>query len=278
MTTREISAGNIRIGNRNPLAFIAGPCVIESEESTLKAAHQIKSVADRLNIPVIFKSSYDKANRTSLTSFRGPGIDKGLAILDTVKKETGLAVLSDIHSIQEIGRAAEVLDIIQIPAFLCRQTEIVLEAARTGRTVNVKKGQFLAPRDVKNIIEKIISENNHNIIITERGTSFGYNNLVVDMRGIPIMQGFGFPVVFDSTHSVQLPGGQGSSSGGEREFIETLARSAVAAGCDAVFMEVHEDPDKAPCDGSTMLPIERFSHIAGRLMELHKMVKGWENN
>ncbi len=277
MTTREISAGNIKIGNSNPLAFIAGPCVIESGESTLKAAHQIKEISERLNVPVIFKSSYDKANRTSLASFRGPGIKEGLAILDRVKKETGMAVLSDIHSVDEIEKAAEVLDIIQIPAFLCRQTEIVLEAARTGRTVNVKKGQFLAPRDVENIIEKITSENNFNIIITERGTSFGYNNLVVDMRGIPVMQGFGFPVVFDATHSVQLPGGQGGSSGGEREFIETLSRSAVAAGCDAVFMEVHEDPDNAPCDGPNMLPLGRFSDLAGRLMELHKMIKKWES-
>ncbi len=277
MTTREISAGNIKIGNSNPLAFIAGPCVIESGESTLKAAHQIKEISERLNVPVIFKSSYDKANRTSLASFRGPGIKEGLAILDRVKKETGMAVLSDIHSVDEIEKAAEVLDIIQIPAFLCRQTEIVLEAARTGRTVNVKKGQFLAPPDVENIIEKITSENNFNIIITERGTSFGYNNLVVDMRGIPVMQGFGFPVVFDATHSVQLPGGQGGSSGGEREFIETLSRSAVAAGCDAVFMEVHEDPDNAPCDGPNMLPLGRFSDLAGRLMELHKMIKKWES-
>jgi 2-dehydro-3-deoxyphosphooctonate aldolase (KDO 8-P synthase) len=280
MKTREISAGNIRIGNNNPLAFIAGPCVIESEESALKAARRIKEISDSRNIPVIFKSSYDKANRTSVNSFRGPGIKDGLAILDKIKKETGLSVLSDVHSVDEIERAAEVLDVIQIPAFLCRQTEIVIAAARTGKTVNIKKGQFLAPIDVKNIIDKVLSAGNSNIMITERGTSFGYNNLVVDMRSIPIIQGFGYPVVYDATHSVQLPGGQGSSSGGQREFIETLARSAVAAGCDAVFMEVHENPDEAPCDGPNMLPIEEFSVLAERLMELSKIVKGWqsENN
>jgi 2-dehydro-3-deoxyphosphooctonate aldolase (KDO 8-P synthase) len=280
MKTREISAGNIKIGNNNPLAFIAGPCVIESEESALKAARRIKEISDSRNIPVIFKSSFDKANRTSVNSFRGPGIKDGLAILDKIKKETGLAVLSDVHSVDEIERAAEVLDVIQIPAFLCRQTEIVIAAARTGKTVNIKKGQFLAPIDVKNIIDKVLSAGNSNIMITERGTTFGYNNLVVDMRGIPIMQEFGFPVVYDATHSVQLPGGLGSSSGGQREFIETLARSAVAAGCDAVFMEVHENPDEAPCDGPNMLPIEEFSLLAERLTELNKLVKGWqsENN
>jgi 2-dehydro-3-deoxyphosphooctonate aldolase (KDO 8-P synthase) len=193
-----------------------------------------------------------------------------------VKKETGLAVLSDVHSVDEVERAEEVLDVIQIPAFLCRQTGLVIAAARTGKTVNIKKGQFLAPGDVKNIIDKVLSSGNNNIMITERGTTFGYNNLVVDMRGIPIMQDFGFPVVYDATHSVQLPGGQGSSSGGQREFIETLSRSAVAAGCDAVFMEIHEDPDKAPCDGPNMLPLERFSVLAKRLMELSHLIKGWE--
>jgi 2-dehydro-3-deoxyphosphooctonate aldolase (KDO 8-P synthase) len=278
MKIREISAGNIKIGSNNPLAFIAGPCVIESEESTLKAAYQIKEISDRQHIPVIFKSSYDKANRTSINSFRGPGIQDGLTILDKVKNQTGLSVLSDVHSIEEIDRAAEVLDVIQIPAFLCRQTELVLAAARTGKTVNIKKGQFLAPGDVKNIIDKVLSTGNSNIMITERGTSFGYNNLVVDVRSIPIMQDFGFPVVYDATHSVQLPGGQGTSSGGQREFIETLSRSAVAAGCDAVFMEVHENPDEALCDGANMLVLKRFSDLAGRLKALNKMVKEWKSN
>jgi len=276
MKTREINAGSIKIGHNNPLAFIAGPCVIESEESTLQAAHKIKKISESLNIPVIFKSSYDKANRTSVNSFRGPGIKAGLAILDKVKQETGLPVLSDVHSVDEIETASEVLDVIQIPAFLCRQTEIILAAARTGKTVNIKKGQFLAPGDVKNIIDKVISAGNDNIMITERGTTFGYNNLVVDMRGIPIMQGFGFPVVYDATHSVQLPGGQGSCSGGQREFIETLAKSAVAAGCDAVFLEVHENPDEAPCDGPNMLPLDKFPVFAERLMKLSHMIKGWQ--
>jgi len=277
MKTREISAGGIKIGSNNPLAFIAGPCVIENDASALRAAHRIKEIADSRHIPVIFKSSYDKANRTSVTSFRGPGIKEGLAIMHRIKKETGMTVLSDVHSVSEIEMAAEVLDVIQIPAFLCRQTEIVIAAARTGKTVNIKKGQFLAPGDVKNIIDKVLSTGNSNIMITERGTTFGYNNLVVDMRGIPIMQEFGFPVVYDATHSVQLPGGKGSSSGGQREFIETLARSAVAAGCDVVFMEVHENPDDAPCDGPNMLPLDEFSDIAGRLMELNHMIKGWES-
>jgi len=278
MNTREIIAGSIKIGNNNPLAFIAGPCVIESEESTLNAACRIKEISDKQDLPVIFKSSYDKANRTSVNSFRGPGIKDGLAILNKVKKETGLAVISDVHSVEEIKEAAEVLDVIQIPAFLCRQTEIILAAAKTGKTVNIKKGQFLAPGDVKNIIDKVQSTGNSNIMITERGTTFGYNNLIVDMRGIPIMQDFGFPVVYDATHSVQLPGGQGSSSGGQRQFIETLARAAVAAGCDAVFMEVHENPDEAPCDGPNMLPLEKFSVFADRLTELSHLIKGWENS
>jgi len=278
MKIREISAGNIKIGSNNPLAFIAGPCVIESEESTLKAAYQIKEISDSQQIPVIFKSSYDKANRSSVNSFRGPGIKEGLKILSRVRAETGLAILSDVHSIEEISPASEVLDIIQIPAFLSRQTDLIVAAAGTGKPVNIKKGQFLAPGDMVNTIEKAASTGNQNILITERGVSFGYNNLVVDMRSIPIMQGFGYPVIYDATHSVQLPGGQGSCSGGQREFIEPLSRSAVAAGCDAVFMEIHENPDKAPCDGPNMLPIEKFSELAGRLMELHKLVKGWENS
>jgi 2-dehydro-3-deoxyphosphooctonate aldolase (KDO 8-P synthase) len=276
MTTREISAGGIKIGNNNPLAFIAGPCVIESEESALRMAHRIREISESQHVPVIFKSSYDKANRSSINSFRGPGLEAGLAILDKVKKETGLPVLSDVHSVDEIEKAADVLDIIQIPAFLCRQTEIIVSAARTGRAVNVKKGQFLAPGDVKNIIDKVLSAGNYNVMITERGTSFGYNNVVVDMRGIQIMRGFGFPVVFDATHSVQLPGGQGDRSGGQREFVETLARSAVAAGCDAVFMEIHERPDEAPCDGPNMLPLDRFAGLAERLSKLNRMVKEWE--
>jgi len=275
MVTREVRVGNILIGGGNPLVFIAGPCVIEDEVATLRNAEKLKTYSESLKIPLIFKSSYDKANRTSVNSFRGPGIKKGLAILNKVRNETGLPVISDIHSIDEAKEAAQVLDILQIPAFLCRQTDLLLAAAGTGRPLNVKKGQFLAPMDAKNIIDKVLSTGNNDLILTERGVAFGYNNLVVDMRSIPIMQNFGFPVVYDATHSVQLPGGQGSCSGGQREFIETLARAAVSAGCDAVFMEVHEDPDKAPCDGPNMLPLDRFAVLAKRLAELNQMVKGW---
>ncbi|RJQ56440.1 MAG: 3-deoxy-8-phosphooctulonate synthase [Nitrospiraceae bacterium] len=276
MTTREIQIGNIKIGGQNPLAFIAGPCVIETEEITLSIASKLKGYSAKFNIPFIFKSSYDKANRTSVNSYRGPGIEAGLKILQKVKKELNIPVLSDIHSAEEIAKAAETLDVLQIPAFLCRQTDIIIAAAKKGKPVNIKKGQFLAPWDVKNIIDKALSTGNENIMITERGVSFGYNNLVVDMRSIPIMRGFGYPVIYDATHSVQLPGGQGKSSGGQREFIGPLAKAAVAAGCDAVFMEVHENPDKALCDGPNMLSIEGFYELAERLVDLNKLVKGWE--
>ncbi|UCD36246.1 MAG: 3-deoxy-8-phosphooctulonate synthase [Nitrospiraceae bacterium] len=275
METGEVTVGSITIGGRTPLAFIAGPCVIEDELSTLKIAEKLKAVSEALRIPLIFKSSFDKGNRTSVDAFRGPGITRGLKILGRVKEETGLPVISDIHSPHEADEAARVLDILQIPAFLCRQTDIIVSAARTGKPLNVKKGQFLAPGDAINIIDKVLSTGNRNILLTERGVTFGYNNLVVDMRAIPIMRQFGYPVVYDATHSVQLPGGQGASSGGQREFIETLARAAVAAGCDAVFMEVHSDPDRAPCDGPNMLPLERFSILAERLSELHGLIRGW---
>ena len=276
MTTRAVNIGNVIIGGGNPLAFIAGPCVIESEDSTLRAAEKLKEYSEARNIPLIFKSSYDKANRTSVDSFRGPGIKAGLAILAKVKEQTGLPVLSDIHSIEEIGPAAEVLDIIQIPAFLSRQTDLIVAAAKTGKPLNIKKGQFLAPGDITNTIKKAASTGNENITITERGVSFGYNNLVVDMRSFPIMSGNGYPVIYDATHSVQLPGGQGTCSGGQREFIAPLARAAVSAGCDAVFMEVHENPEMALCDGPNMLSLEDFAVLAERLMELHRLVRGWE--
>lgn len=276
MKTREIKIGKITIGGQNPLAFIAGPCVIESEELTLNIAGKLKDYSEKNNIPFIFKSSYDKANRTSVNSYRGPGIDEGLRILQKVKKEFNLPLLSDIHSTDEIKKSSEALDVIQIPAFLCRQTDIIVAAATTGKPVNIKKGQFLSPYDVKNIIDKASSTGNEKIMITERGASFGYNNLVVDMRSIPIMQSFGYPVVYDATHSVQLPGGQGSCSGGQREFIGPLARAAVSTGCDAVFMEVHEDPDKALCDGPNMLSLNSFFELAKRLVELNRLVKGWK--
>ncbi len=275
MIVREVTIGSIKIGGGNPLAFIAGPCVIEDEQSTLKTAERLKVISEQHGIPLIFKSSYDKANRSSVTSFRGPGLERGLKILERVKSETGLPVLSDIHSVEEIASAAEVLDMIQIPAFLSRQTDIIVEAARAGKPVNIKKGQFLAPADVKNILDKAVSTGNLEITVTERGVSFGYNNLVVDMRSIPLMQGFGCPVIYDATHSVQLPGGQGTCSGGQREFIEPLSRAAVAVGCDAVFTEVHENPDKALCDGPNMLHLDTYPVLAKRLMKLSQMVKGW---
>jgi 2-dehydro-3-deoxyphosphooctonate aldolase (KDO 8-P synthase) len=276
MDIKEIKIGNINIGGTNPLAFIAGPCVIENKEATLAIARELRKISEDQNISLIFKSSYDKANRTSIKSFRGPGVKEGLEILGEVKKETGLPVISDVHTVEEAKKAGEVLDVLQIPAFLCRQTDIIAAAAETGRPVNIKKGQFLAPRDVKNILDKAASSGNKDIMITERGVSFGYNNLIVDMRSIPIMKSYGYPVIYDATHSVQLPGGQGVSSGGQREFIEPLSLAAVSAGCDAVFMEVHNDPDSAPCDGPNMLRLEDFTSLARRLVQLNHLVRGWK--
>jgi 2-dehydro-3-deoxyphosphooctonate aldolase (KDO 8-P synthase) len=273
MITREVKIGNVSIGGQNSLVFIAGPCVIETEELTLKTAERLKEIFHKTSIPLIFKSSYDKANRTSIHSFRGPGIHKGLTILKKVKESTGLPVLSDVHSLEEVSHAAKVLDMLQIPAFLCRQTDLIISASQTGKPVNIKKGQFLAPWDVKNIIEKFTTTGNHSIVITERGTSFGYNNLVVDMRALPIMQGFGYPVVFDATHSVQLPGGKGTASSGDREYVAPLAKAAVAAGCDAVFIEVHECPDKALCDGPNSLHLEKIAPLLREIKEIGKIVR-----
>ena len=273
MITREVKIGNVSIGGQNPLVFIAGPCVIETEELTLKTAERLKEIFRKTSIPLIFKSSYDKANRTSIHSFRGPGIHKGLTILKKVKESTGLPVLSDIHSLEEVSHAAKVLDMLQIPAFLCRQTDLIISASQTGKPVNIKKGQFLAPWDVKNIIEKFTTTGNHNIVITERGISFGYNNLVVDMRAIPIMQGYGYPVVFDATHSVQLPGGKGTASSGNREYVAPLAKAAAAAGCDAVFIEVHECPEKALCDGPNSLHLEEIAPLVREIEEIGKIVR-----
>ena len=264
--TKEISIGELSFGSGLPPLVIAGPCVIESEEITFHTARELKDICAGLGLPLVFKSSFDKANRSSLSSFRGPGIDMGLRILSDVKEKFGIPVISDIHSIQEIAPAAEVLDALQVPAFLCRQTDLILAASETGKPVNVKKGQFLAPWDVKNIIDKFTSTGNTNLFITERGTSFGYNNLVVDFRGLPLMRAFGYPVIFDVTHSLQLPGGQGSRSGGQREFAGPLARAAAAVGVDGLFMEVHPDPDKALCDGPNMLRL-------GNVLQLMKTVR-----
>jgi 2-dehydro-3-deoxyphosphooctonate aldolase (KDO 8-P synthase) len=272
--SQDIKIGNLSIGADGPFFLIAGPCVIEDETITLKVAEFLKQVSDDLNIPVVFKTSYDKANRTSLNSFRGPGIEKGLRIIRKVKELTGLPALSDVHSIEEVNRAAEILDVIQIPAFLCRQTDLILAASRTGLAVNLKKGQFLSPWDLKPAIEKVISTGNRNIFITERGSSFGYNNLVVDIRSIPIMKNLGFPVVLDATHSVQLPGGAGESSGGQREFAGHLARAAIAAGADGVFIEVHPDPDSALCDGPNSMQLNNLKPLLKALKKIHQIVKG----
>lgn len=271
--TREISIGSVKVGAQRPLFLIAGPCVIESESATLRHAERLLTICNGLSMPLIFKASYDKANRTSINSFRGPGIKEGLRILAKVKDSLGLPVLSDIHSIEQVAPAAQVLDVIQIPAFLCRQTDLLVAAAQSGRVINVKKGQFLAPWDMKNVAGKLAASGNENIILTERGASFGYNNLVVDMRSFPVMRSTGYPVVFDATHSVQLPGGQGESSGGQREFVEYLSRAAVATGVDGIFMEVHEDPDKALCDGPNSIPLSELAALLKRLKGIDALVK-----
>ncbi len=256
---------NIETGAGKPLLLIAGPCVIEDYETSIKIASFLKKITDEANVPFIFKASYDKANRTSITSFRGPGKDEGLKILAAIKNELGVKIISDVHSPGEIEKAAEVLDVIQIPAFLCRQTDLIVAASSSQKPLNIKKGQFLAPWDMKNIVDKAKSIGNKNIMLTERGSCFGYNNLTVDFRGINIMQQTGCPVIFDATHSVQLPGGQGDSSGGQREYAPVLARAAVAAGADGVFIEVHENPDKALCDGPNSLNFEMMEGLLPQL-------------
>jgi 2-dehydro-3-deoxyphosphooctonate aldolase (KDO 8-P synthase) len=270
----EVTIDTMRVGSGNPLVIIAGPCVIESEETTFATAAGLKTACTAAGMPLIFKSSFDKANRSSLESFRGPGIEKGLRVLSDVKARFGIPVLSDIHSVEEVKPAAEVLDVLQIPAFLCRQTDLILAASNTGKTVNIKKGQFLAPWDMKNIIDKFTSTGNRNLFITERGSSFGYNNLVVDFRALPIMRAYGFPVIFDVTHSLQLPGGKGTCSGGQSEFAGPLARAAVAAGVDGLFMEVHPEPSQALCDGPNMLRLDALPELLHLLKALHDLVSG----
>jgi 2-dehydro-3-deoxyphosphooctonate aldolase (KDO 8-P synthase) len=259
-------------GPGTPLLVIAGPCVIEDADTTREIAVFLKNLTDELDLPLVFKASFDKANRTSIQSYRGPGLEKGLVVLAAIKDDLGIPVISDIHEVNQIGRASEVLDIIQIPAFLCRQTDFLLAAAHTGKPLNVKKGQFLAPWDVTNIVEKIRSAGNRKIFLTERGSMFGYNNLVVDFRGIPIMQATGCPVIFDATHSVQLPGGSGHHSGGQREHAPTLAKAAVAAGADGIFLEVHPDPDKALCDGPNSLPLGDLRNLFTQLKAIRQAI------
>jgi len=267
-----VNVRNFAIGQGQQLAFIAGPCVIESHEGCLKLAEKLKTIFQAKKLPFIFKASYDKANRTSLNSYRGPGIKEGIKILAEVKKRLDLPILSDVHSVEEIAIVAETLDVIQIPAFLCRQTDLILAAAKTGKPVNIKKGQFLAPWDMKSVVEKMSGTGNERILLTERGACFGYNNLVSDMRSLVIMRELGYPVIYDATHSVQLPGGQGSASGGERNMVLPLARAAVAAGCDGLFLEVHETPETALSDAATMLPLHDLPHLIGQVLDIHKAV------
>lgn len=268
-------ANGIRVGSGEPLLLIAGPCVIESREQTLQAAEQLAAITEKVGIPFIFKSSFDKANRTSIDSFRGPGLDTGLKILAEAREMHGVPVLTDIHSPDQAASVAEVADVLQIPAFLCRQTDLLLAAGNSGKTVNVKKGQFLSPWDVINIVAKIRSGGGQRVMITERGCSYGYSNLVVDFKSIPIIREAGVPAVFDATHSVQLPGGLGDRSGGLRHFVPTLARAAVAAGCDALFMEVHPDPDNAPCDGPNMWPLDLLEQLLLELNSLAETAREW---
>ena len=265
--------GKFRVGAGQPLFLIAGPCVIESERHALKMAERLSATARELGVPFIFKASYDKANRTSLDSYRGPGLARGLEILARIKKSFGIPVLTDVHDVSQVGPVALVCDVIQVPAFLSRQTDLLLEAGRSGAVVNIKKGQFLSPWDVRHAVEKVASTGNQRILVTERGTTFGYNNLVVDMRGLAVMKQFGYPVVLDVTHSLQLPGGQGTRSGGQPEFIETLARAGVAAGVDGVFMEVHDRPAQALSDGPNALLLRRFKPLAARLRDLGRFVR-----
>lgn len=269
-----VEIANLRIGAGKPLAVIAGPCVIESQESALRHASLLKEAADRAGVPYIFKSSYDKANRSSASSFRGPGLEQGLEILAEVKRKVGVPILTDVHESAQVAAVQQVADVLQIPAFLCRQTDFVVAVAKSGKVVNVKKGQFLAPWDIANVLDKILSTGNDRVLLTERGVSFGYNNLVSDMRSLVWMRELGYPVIFDATHSLQLPGGLGHASGGERRYIPALARAAVAAGVDALFLEVHEDPDRALSDGPNSLPLKDFEKLIGTVKQIDEMVKG----
>ena len=268
-----VQVGKLKIGARQPLAVIAGPCVIESESHALRMAERLSSAARDLHVPYIFKASYDKANRTSLASYRGPGLKRGLEILARIKRELGVPVLTDVHEVDQVAAAAEVCDILQIPAFLSRQTDLLLAVGRSGAVVNIKKGQFLSPWDMRHVIEKVRSTKNNRILVTERGASFGYNNLVVDVRGLAVMKEFGAPVILDVTHSLQLPGGEGNRSGGQPQYIETLARAGVAAGVDGIFMEVHNNPPKALSDGANSLDLRRFKPLVARLRDLAAFVR-----
>ncbi|HEX4556359.1 MAG TPA: 3-deoxy-8-phosphooctulonate synthase [Xanthobacteraceae bacterium] len=269
----EVAIGAVRFGNRLPLALIAGPCALESRTHALEMASALKEIAARAGIGLVYKTSFDKANRTSAKSARGIGLDQALAIFAEIRQNLGLPVLTDVHEAEQCARLAPVVDVLQIPAFLCRQTDLLVAAARTGRVVNVKKGQFLAPWDMANVVAKLTGAGNANVLVTERGVSFGYNTLVSDMRALPILGRIGAPVIFDATHSVQQPGGQGTASGGEREFVPVLARAAVAVGVAGVFIETHQDPDKAPSDGPNMVPLKEMEGLLSRLMAFDRLAK-----
>jgi 2-dehydro-3-deoxyphosphooctonate aldolase (KDO 8-P synthase) len=271
--TREVSVGPLRLGGGRPFVFIGGPCVIESREHALRHAAALRAITERAGVPFIYKSSFDKANRTSLQSYRGPGLHAGLEILAAVKRETGVPVLTDVHERDQVQPVAEVVDVLQTPAFLCRQTDFLLQVAQSGKPVNVKKGQFLAPWDMGPVLQKMASTGNTQLMITERGVSFGYNNLVADMRSLAVMAQFGYPVIYDAGHSVQLPGGQGKASGGQRQFIRVLARAAVAVGVDAVFLEVHENPDQALSDGPNSYRLDELEQLLRELKRIDALTK-----
>ena len=277
MENKLIKCGELKISNKSPFTLIAGPCQLENEKHATEVAKELKNMTQKLNIGLIYKTSYDKANRTSIKGKRGVGLEKSLPIFDKIRKEIGIPVLTDVHTVEHCNIVSKHVDVLQIPAFLCRQTDLLIAAAKTGKIINVKKGQFLAPWDMVNVTKKIADSGNKNILVTERGASFGYNTLVSDMRSLPIMAKNGYPVVFDATHSVQQPGGMGDKSGGQREFVEYLARAAIAVGVAAVFMETHPDPDNAPSDGPNMVPLSKMSSLLEQLVKIDKLVKNGKN-
>ena len=273
----EVKCGKLTISNNNPFTLIAGPCQLENENHAIDVAKKLKEITDKLSIGLIYKTSFDKANRTSLKGKRGAGLEKALPVFDKIRKDLGIPVLTDIHNVEQCALVSKHVDVLQIPAFLCRQTDLLIAAAKTGKVINVKKGQFLAPWDMVNVTKKISDSGNKNILVTERGASFGYNTLVSDFRSIPIMSKNGYPVVFDATHSVQQPGGLGEKSGGQREFVEYLARAAVAVGVAAVFMETHPDPDNAPSDGPNMVPLSKMENLLKQLLKIDQLIKNGKN-
>jgi 2-dehydro-3-deoxyphosphooctonate aldolase (KDO 8-P synthase) len=276
MKNKIIKVKNVNLGNDLPLTLIAGPCQIESKDHCHMIASKIKAISERLNIGFIFKSSFDKANRTSLKAQRGIGLEKSLSIFDFISKDLNVPILTDIHNEEQCKLLSDVVDVIQIPAFLCRQTDLLIAAAKTNKVVNIKKGQFLAPWDMKNVVKKIEESGNEKILITERGVSFGYNTLISDMRSLPILSGLGYPIVYDATHSVQQPGGKGDSSGGERQFVESLSRAAVAVGVSTIFIETHENPDNAPSDGANMIPLDSLENLLKKLISIDSLIKNKE--